>query len=203
MPLAKGQNPNRPKPGSSIKVEPIRTKVAIDHIKKILRDQPRNLCLFTLGINTAFRANELLSIRLGQVRHLQVGDALDLKQKKTRTYRLVTLNRPSIEAIQHYFRHDRHLRLADDESYLFYSRFGDVLTVPTVTNLVKSWCQAVGLKGNYGSHTMRKTWGWWQYKRGKPVPLLMEAYGHATQKQTLDYLCIQAEEVAELYDLEL
>jgi integrase len=71
------------------------------------------------------------------------------------------------------------------------------------TNLVKSWCQAVGLEGNYGSHTMRKTWGWWQYKRGKPVPLLMEAYGHATQKQTLDYLCIQAEEVAELYDLEL
>jgi hypothetical protein len=31
----------------------------------------------------------------------------------------------------------------------------------------------------------------------------MEAYGHATQKQTLGYLCIQAEEVAELYDLEL
>ena len=31
----------------------------------------------------------------------------------------------------------------------------------------------------------------------------MEAYGHATQKQTLDYLCIQAEEVSELNDLEL
>ena len=45
--------------------------------------------------------------------------------------------------------------------------------------------------------------GWWQYKRGKPVPLLMEAYGHTTQKQTLEYLCIQAEDVAELYDLEL
>ena len=203
MPLPKGQNPNRPKPGSKIKVEPIRTKVAIDHIKKILCDQPRNLCLFTLGINTAFRAGELLSIRLGQVRHLQVGDALDLNQAKTRTYHLVTLNRPSIETIHYYLRHDRHLRLADDESYLFYSRFGEVLTVPTVTNLVKSWCRTVGLKGNYGSHTMRKTWGWWQYKRGKPVPLLMEAYGHTTQKQTLDYLCIQAEEVAELYDLEL
>jgi hypothetical protein len=50
---------------------------------------------------------------------------------------------------------------------------------------------------------MRKTWGWWQYKRGKPVSLLMAAYGHVTQKQTLDYLCLQAEEVAEIYDLEL
>ncbi|ETX03617.1 MAG: DNA integrase, partial (plasmid) [Candidatus Entotheonella factor] len=172
MPLAKGQNPNRPKTGSSIKVEPIRTKTAIDNIKKILRDRPRNFCLFTLGINTAYRANELLSIRLGQVRHLGVGDALDLKQSKTRKYRLVTLNRPAVEAIGYYLKHDPHLRLADDDAYLFYSRFGEVLTVPTLTHLVKTWCQAVGLKGNYGSHSMRKTWGWWQYKRGKPVPLL-------------------------------
>ncbi len=102
MPLPKGSNPNHPALGSRIKVEPIRTKTAIEHIKKILRDTPRNLCLFTLGINTAYRANELLSIRLGQVRTLQVGDALDLKQSKTRKYRMVTLNRPAVETIQYY-----------------------------------------------------------------------------------------------------
>jgi integrase len=203
MPLPKGHNPNHPKPGSSIKVEPIRTRTAIDHIKKILRDTPRNLCLFTLGINTAYRANELLAIRVGQVRALRAGDTLELKQSKTRTYRMVTLNRPAVAAIQYSLTHDRTLRDADDDRFLFSSRVGEVLTVPTVTNLVKGWCAAVGLKGNYGSHTMRKTWGWWQYKRGKPVPLLMEAFGHATQQQTLEYLCIQAEDVAELYDLEL
>lgn len=38
---------------------------------------------------------------------------------------------------------------------------------------------------------------------GAPIPLLMDAYGHATQAQTLDYLCVQAEEIQELYDLEL
>jgi len=203
MSLAKGQNPNRPEPGSSIKVEPIRTKAAIDNIKKILRDRPRNLCLFTLGVNTAFRAGELLSIRVGQVRSLDVGDALDLKQSKTRKYRLVTLNRPAVAAIQDSLRRDPRLQRADDDDYLFYSRFVDALTVPTLTNMVKSWCQTVGLKGNYGSHSMRKTWGYWQYKSGKPLPLLMEAFGHVTQQQTLAYLCIQAQEVAELYDLEL
>jgi len=31
----------------------------------------------------------------------------------------------------------------------------------------------------------------------------MEAYGHATQQQTLAYLCIQAEEVKEIYNMEL
>jgi hypothetical protein len=34
MPLPKGHNPNHPKPGSSIKVEPIRTKVAIGLCRK-------------------------------------------------------------------------------------------------------------------------------------------------------------------------
>jgi integrase len=150
-----------------------------------------------------YRANELLSLRVGQVRHLRAGDELELKQSKTRKHRRVTLNRTVARAIEDYLKQDPYVRRADDESYLFYSRVGDVMTVPTVTNLVKRWCRAVGLNGNYGSHTMRKTWGFWQYKRGKPVPLLMEAFGHTTQKQTLDYLCIQAQEVAELYDLEL
>jgi len=68
---------------------------------------------------------------------------------------------------------------------------------------VKGWCADVSLRGNYGSHIMRKTWRFWQYKREKPIPLPMAAFGHATQKQTLDYFCIQAEDVAELYDVEL
>ena len=84
MGFPKGQNPNHPKPGSSIKVEPIRKKSAIERIKKILADNPRDLCLFTLGINTAYRANELLSIRVEQVKDLEVGDHIDLKQSKTK-----------------------------------------------------------------------------------------------------------------------
>lgn len=79
-----------------------------------------------------------------------------------------------------------------------------MLTVPTVSTMVKTWCRHVGLKGNYGSHTLRKTWGYWQrLERGTAVPLLMEAFGHATQQQTLAYLGIQAEEIAQIYDLEL
>ena len=83
MPFPKGQNPNHPAAGSTIKVEPIRDKKAIARIKKILADRPRDLCLFTLGINTAYRANELLSLKVRQVKNLQAGDVLDLKQRNT------------------------------------------------------------------------------------------------------------------------
>jgi len=48
----------------------------------MLRDHPRDLCLFVLGMNTAFRANELLSLKVGQVRSLLPGDVLSVKQSK-------------------------------------------------------------------------------------------------------------------------
>lgn len=56
-------NPNHPKLGDTIKVEPIRTVNAINKIKKALAPSPRNLALFVVGINTAYRASELLQSR--------------------------------------------------------------------------------------------------------------------------------------------
>jgi hypothetical protein len=51
---------------------------------------------------------------------------------------------------------------------------------------------------------LRKTWGYWQrLERGTAIPLLMEAFGHATQQQTLAYLGIQSNEIAAIYELEL
>ena len=199
MPFQKGQNPNHPVSGSTIKVEPIRDKRAITRIKKVLEDHPRDLCLFTLGINTAYRANELLSIRVRQVRSLNVGDVLELKQSKTHKYRPVTLNRMAISAIQTWLETSQ----LQDKDNLFMGQRG-CLTVTTVSTMVKTWCQDVGLKGNYGSHTLRKTWGYWQRtERGTAIPLLMEAFGHATQRQTLAYLGIQSDEIAQIYELEL
>ena len=186
------------------RLRPIRSKKAIEHIKAILGNNRRDLCLFTLGINTAYRANELLSLRYSQIKNLSVGDSLNVKQSKNDKHRRVTLNRNAAHALHNYIRHDEHFWDVDsDNRYLFYSRRGEVLKIPTVNNMVKQWCQAVGLKGNYGSHTLRKTWGYWQYKRGTPLPLLMVAFGHSTQQQTLSYLCIQAKEIEEIYELEL
>ena len=202
------RNPNHPKKGSSIKVEPIRQKAAIERIKAVLlhAENYRDHCLFTLGINTAFRANELLSLSIGQVAHLGAGDTLEVKQSKNGKHRMVTLNKSAADAIRLLCERDYHVRWKIDtypDNPLFYSKKGDALRVSTLSNMLKAWCAGAGLKGNYGSHTMRKTWGYWQYQRGKPLPLLMEAYGHATQRQTLAYLCIQAKELQEIYDMEL
>lgn len=196
------RNPNHPKKGSVIKVEPIRDLEAIKRVKNLRKDNPRDLCLFTLGINTAYRANELLSITVGQVDYLQAGDRLELKQSKTKKTRAITVNRTVVSAIDRWL--SVHPSILADSPLFLSQRGYESLTVPTVSNMVKEWCGEAGLRGNYGSHTLRKTWGYHQLRiNGAPIPLLMEAYGHSTQKQTLDYLCIEADEIRELYALEL
>ncbi len=195
---------NHPKKGSSIKVDPIRNMSAIQDIKDLLQDQPRNMCLFTLGINTAYRASELLSLKVGDVTHLKVGDVIEIKQMKNHKYRQATLNGVSYKALQHWLAvHPTQL----PNSALFMSQRGGVIGVSYMCQLMKSWCKQVGLNGNYGSHSLRKTWGYHQRtmnRENADVSLLMRAYGHASETQTLAYLGIQPKEIKSLYlDIEL
>jgi len=82
-----------------------------------------------------------------------------------------------------------------DEDFLFKGQRG-VVTVSYLNRLVKDWCQAINLKGNYGSHTLRKTWGYHQRVTfNTDIPTLMTCFNHSTQRQTLEYLCIQPEDL--------
>jgi integrase len=194
--MQKGQNFNRPKIGSQIKVEPIKRKKDINAIKKLLSDNPRNSALFTIGINTNLRASDLLRITAKDVRGLKSGDSIEIKEKKTGKFRRVTFNKACIQAIQRLLAS----RPYTDDEPLFTGQRGP-LTVPSVHRLVKSWCKAINLKGNYGSHSLRKTWGYHQRVTfGTDIPRLMVCFNHSTQRQTLDYLCIQPAEIKDVYE---
>lgn len=194
-----GRNPNHPKKGSTIKVDPIKKLKDIKAIKAILHDKPRDLCLFTLGINTNLRASDLLRITAGMVKDLKAGDELTLKEKKTGKHRRITLNKTATDAIQGLLSS----RDYQDEQPLFTGQRGP-LTVPSVNRLVKGWCRSINLKGNYGSHTLRKTFGYHQrVSFGVSVPELMVVFNHSSQRETLEYLCIQPEEVKSIYMNEL
>lgn len=197
--MKKVKNPNHPKKGSTIKVGPIRRLKDIETIKKLLADKPRDLALFTIGINTNLRASDLLNLKVHQVRNLKPNDEIEIKEKKTGKARRITLNKTCVKAINNLL-----ASKPFNDDYLFQGQRSDVLIVPSVNRLVKSWCRAINLKGNYGSHTLRKTWGYHQRVTfGTDLPRLMVCFNHSTQKQTLDYLCIQPEEIKAVYENEL
>ena len=194
-----GQNSNHPVKGARIKVDPITSTRDIGTIKRMLKDKPRDCCLFVMGINTNLRASDLVSIRAGQVRYLKAGSDLEIKEKKTGKAKRITLNKAVVDAIQ---------RLLESRPYqdmdpLFCGQRG-VLTVPSVNRLVKSWCRAINLRGNFGAHSLRKTFGYHQRVTfGVGIPELMVVFNHATQRETLNYLCIQDEEIRSIYENEL
>lgn len=197
--MTKGRNLNHPEKGAKIKVEPIKQVKDIKAIKKLLADNPRNLCLFTLGINTNLRASDLLNLKVCQVRGLKPMDEVELNEKKTKKSRRITLNRACVKVIERLLA----TKPLKDEEYLFKSQRG-ILIVPSVNRLVKQWCKTMNLKENYGSHTLRKTWGYHQRVTfGVGLPELMVCFNHSTQRQTLDYLCIQPEEIKNVYSNEL
>ena len=188
-------NNNRPKPGSQIKVEPIRRQEDINRIKALLTNHPRNLALFTLGINTNLRASDLIRITTGQITEIGPGESFELREKKTSKIRRITLNNGTHAVIQKWIGVGC-LRQRDP---IFRSQRGGRLTVAAVNHLVKGWCREIGLAGNYGSHTLRKTWGYHAWRAGIDLPRLMVIFNHSSQRQTLDYLCIQAEEIKDVY----
>jgi len=200
--MEKGQNANRPAKGSTIKVDPIKKLKDIKSIKTLLKDKPRDLCLFAVGINTNLRASDLLRLTVGEVRNLKPGDDLTLKEKKTGKHRRITLNKAVVTSIQGLLKSQLHAG-SDDDTPLFTGQRG-CLTVPSVNRLVKGWCRSINLKNNYGSHTLRKTFGYHQRVTfGRGVPELMVVFNHSTQRQTLEYLCIQPDEVKSIYLNEL
>ena len=197
--MQKGQNYNHPEKGTTTKVDPIKDKKHIQTIKKLLVDKPLDFALFTIGINTNLRASDLLSIKVHQVKDLNPNDEIVLNEKKTKKPRRITLNKACTSAIQGLLASRKY----QDKEFLFTGQRG-VLTVPTVNQKVKSWCRAINLKGNFGGHTLRKSFGYHQrVSFGTDLPTLMEIFNHSTQKQTLTYLCVQPDEIRNVYENEL
>ncbi|MDL2286389.1 tyrosine-type recombinase/integrase [Desulfococcaceae bacterium OttesenSCG-928-F15] len=169
------------------KVEPIRRLKDIRAIKVLIKDNPRNSALFTLGINTPLMPNELLHLKVHQVKNLKPGEPITIQDEKSRKKRIIPVNRISVLAIQALLDSDTF----DNDDFLFKSQRGN-LVVPSLHRLIDKWCNAIYLPGNFGSHTLRKTWGYHQHRSfGVEVSRLVKIFKHSTQKQTREYLGIE------------
>lgn len=191
-------NPNHPPKGAVTKVSPVRDLTALSKLKARLYPHPRNYCLLIFGINTNLRASDLLQVRVGQVRYCEVGDTFQLREKKTQKLRAITMNPAVYEAVQRLL---ETIPKATDDDALFQSKQGKgPLTVSSFSYMVKNWCREIGLTGNHASHSLRKTFGFVHRKiHQTDIPTLMVMFNHSSQKETLDYLGIQQDDVQSAY----
>lgn len=186
---------NHPRKGSKTTVDPIRNDKDIQRIKKSLQSNLRDLLLFTIGINNGLRIGDILKLKVQDVRGLNVGDSLTIREQKTGKENILMVNKSVYSVLQKYLNEKN----PADGDYLFKSRKGAnaPLSVPAANRMVKEW--TFGMKGNYGTHSLRKTFGYIQRtKFGVGFEILSRRYNHSNPATTMRYLGIQSKEVSDI-----
>ena len=179
-------------------VEPIKDKMKILAIKRNLKEEenPRNYLLFTAGVNLALRISDLLSLKVKDVIDSK-GDIktyLHVKEGKTGRQAKITINNTAKEALNYYLNRSKGI---DPDSYIFKSeRSNKKLDRIRTWGLIQEWTKAVGLEGErYGTHTLRKTWGYQARKQGLSIEQISEKLGHKSVTVTRRYIGISQEEI--------
>lgn len=143
----------------------------------------RNYFLFYFGINTGLRISDILRLR-GK-------DVMKIKMEKTDTTVKVYLNSVLQQEIAKYTSNRA------DSDWLFPSRQGEKsITRQMAHTFLHKAAEACGINSEqWGTHSMRKTFGYHYYQRKKDVYYLMKLFGHATQGQTLQYIGVEVDEI--------
>ncbi|NDY55609.1 tyrosine-type recombinase/integrase [Desulfovibrio sulfodismutans] len=180
-----------------MRVEPITNPKHIKAIKKLLNDKPRDRLLFIMGTNSGLRAQDILSLKVSDVKGLNVGDRITIKEKKTKKYNVIIINEEVSEALSYFFETIN----PKDSDYLFKSRKGAnyPLTTFRVTRLVQSWVDEINLNINAGAHTLRKTFCYIQRTQfGVPWEVISKRCNHSSPSITRRYLGVKEEEVEQI-----
>jgi integrase len=170
-------------------VQPIRSKQQIEDMKWSLKRHcgERDYILFLIGINTGLRIGDLLKLKVSDLKRKKKLIIQEGKTKKPRTINLSNI----YEEIQSYIAHV-------PSEWLFPSRKGDkpISTTQAYRQLNKASAM-VDIEEGVGTHTMRKTFGYWFYKQTKDVAKLQQILNHSHPEITKTYIGITAEEIEE------
>jgi integrase len=172
-------------------VQPIRDYDKLENMKEILKqDNERNYILFMLGLYTALRISDILRIKVGDIQK----DYINIREKKTSKTRRIYLHPDLKKALQDYTRNKD-----DPNEYLIKSRegFNQPITRAMAYVILRNAAKEVGLE-SVGTHTMRKTLGYWLYKETKDVAALQKLFNHSYPEETLRYIGIEQDGVDKL-----
>ena len=179
-------------------VKPIKTKKGLEDFRSALlvgnldslsgkRSGKRNLMLFDFGVNTGLRVSDIVRLKVKQVQNKNRFTIRELKTGKERTVFIKNIRKELNNYIYE-------MKLKQDD-FLFPSRKHGyhVSTTQVYRFLVKAGKQCG--RNDIGTHTMRKTFGYWYYKQGGSIENLMHIFNHSSEAITKRYICIDQEDI--------
>lgn len=182
---------------------PIKDKKALIFFRDYYRDvspNPRNYTMIVMGLNTAFRIGDLLSLKWKDVCSAdgELRGHICVEEQKTEKTRIVPINDALRQALESYWRSSQNPGLSD---YLFPSnRFkSQPLSRYQAYRIVRNAAKECGLPEHIGCHSLRKTFGYHAWQQGTPPAMLMDLYNHSSYQITKRYLGIEQDERDQVY----
>jgi integrase len=167
-------------------VKPLKNKQhEIELINYLEVEDPRMHLFYLISRFTGFRAGDILTMR---VRDVKDREYICLIEEKTNKERKVKINKDLKKALVIY--------IAGKKNYevLFPSRKGanKPISVTQAYRLLRGAAENLGIEG-VGTQTGRKGFGYAIYKRTGDIALVQALYNHAATKTTMSYLDIDQE----------
>lgn len=187
-------------------VQPIKKPKDLKIIYSYLKEYNlRNFAIFVVGVNVLLRAGDLLSMKWSDVfrEDLEFKDRIFITEQKTGKRREVRLNNDARSALMLYRDSLKKINL---DGYIFKSRKGNgPLTVKSLHRIITETCKDLGIRGNYGTHTLRKTGAYFIYinniaENPAIISYLQKILNHSSQETTLRYIGIESEEIDDIFD---
>ena len=183
-------------------VEPIRDRKKIDQIKNLLRGQKRfrDLLLFVVGINTALRISDLLQLQIDPFLDEQgrIKSRFWIKERKRGKRHEVVTNTSIRELLEEYLAEFPDIGKNSD-NFVFFSSTTHDYSIPIkrgqAWKFITSICREAGLSGNFGTHNLRKTWGYHTRMQGVDLALIMHKLNHESIAYTKRYWGITDDEL--------
>lgn len=177
---------------------PIKKKEEIERMKKYYlgRKEYRDYALFVMGINTALRISDLLSLKWENVYDFdrkKYFSHIDITEQKTKKHASVLINKHCCDALE---KLRKESRPQSSQEYVFYSKNNKFCHISRnrAYHIIKNAANINKIEGNISCHSLRKTFGYHAWQKGTPSALIMEIYNHSSIEITKRYLSIKQDE---------
>ena len=183
---------------------PIKNKRKLNTFRNYYKEvkySPRNYALIVLGLNSALRIGDILSLRWSDVyRDSKNGyrSHLSVREAKTGKQNILAINASSREAPELYRQSLVHF---DSEGFIFTSQKPPYTKISRSQEfrIIKGAAVYCGLGDDISCHSLRKTFGYHAWKKGTPPAMLMKIYNHSSYEVAKRYLGIGQTEKDEVF----
>jgi integrase len=183
------------------RVEPITDKYDISRVKaylmnydsRYLGQNMRNACMFIFGINLGLRAGDLLTLRYCDVLDCKGNPRAQfaVTEQKTGKVRYLTANKAALKSLELLMSDSHDWRM---DEYIFKSRQGSnkPISLRRMNQIMKDVQRELNLPYNLGTHSCRKTFGYWFFEENQETPeslaYLSEEFNHSSERITRRYI---------------